>query len=478
MQTINISKIFILPTEPDAKVTDRFWYNPTNRILSRYTGSEWEPISVSPDDIDVSVNSQTMSLSEYIDAVTEGLLEVSSQIESISTNKANLSALDTKQDKLNYYNEGDNVANITSETTNTNNVVAKNITLGGYEREVNGEVQCQHGVTISEDGILSVSKQNNQYVNNLTTTIDGDTITLHSYYGEDNVDSTGTITGQGIEYINTDTGIKSGLLSNAVISLGYAKSETENGVALGYSGIGEGFWHTLGADSEQDLTIHSNGIHYETLDSNAGELSVKTEFFVGTKVSSEDEVILTPVIEGELVDKELTSESLETHIPTSSAVVSYVDNQTTPIKEDIVNLQHEVNLLSQQITISTHTSTFTSSSTDITNIYADDTKVALPGRIMIQPNINNVAPIYVGENITDVTKAFPLYPDQITDFYFSDINNFKIACDAVGDGCNFVIEWGVTNVVADIASNFTMYDDSGNKYKISIVDGSLTTTLI
>ena len=148
------------------------------------------------------------------------------------------------------------------------------------------------------------------------------------------------------------------------------------------------------------------------------------------------------------------------------------------IKEDIVDLQHEVNLLSQQITISTHTSTFISSSTDITNIYADDTKVALPGRIMIQPNINNVAPIYVGENITDITKAFPLYPDQITDFYFEDINNFKVASDAIGDGCNFVIEWGVTNVVADIASAFTMYDNNGNKYKIAIVDGNLTTTLI
>ena len=132
----------------------------------------------------------------------------------------------------------------------------------------------------------------------------------------------------------------------------------------------------------------------------------------------------------------------------SGSVEKFVETVIDDVHEIVDDLRDEVNLLSQQITISTHTSTFTSSSTDITNIYEDDTKAALPGRIMIQPNINNVAPIYVGENITDKTKAFPLYPDQIADFYFSDINNFKIACDASGDGCNYVIEWGVTNSIA------------------------------
>ena len=113
MQTINISKIFILPTEPDTKVIDRFWYNPTNRILSRYTGSEWEPISVSPDDIDVSVNSQTMSLAEYIDAVTEGLLEVSSQI-------------DSKQDKLQHYSETEKESTV-AHILNTNGIHEQNV---------------------------------------------------------------------------------------------------------------------------------------------------------------------------------------------------------------------------------------------------------------------------------------------------------------------------------------------------------------
>lgn len=113
MQTINISKIFILPTEPDTKVIDRFWYNPTNRILSRYTGSEWEPISVSPDDIDVNVNSQTMSLAEYIDAVTEGLLEVSSQI-------------DSKQDKLQHYSETEKESTV-AHILNTNGIHEQNV---------------------------------------------------------------------------------------------------------------------------------------------------------------------------------------------------------------------------------------------------------------------------------------------------------------------------------------------------------------
>ena len=887
---ITVSKIFVLNEAPKTRVLDRFWYDTTNKILKKCVSADssktdaecWEPIGIDPSAIKVTVengqgNSTTLDLQTYVSAVAEGLIEISGQVTNLNNTKADKTALDTKQDKLNYYNEGDNVANITSETTNTNNVVAKNITLGGYEREVNGEAQCQHGVTISEDGVLSVSKQNNQYTNNLTTTIDGNTITLHSYYGESSIDSTSVITGEGIACTNNnpnDTTIMAAMSPVSTYVIGYGMSD-DGDLALGYSGIGEGVLRALDVDNGKDPSTYSNGIRYEAVEIGDGEMSqesVKTMFFAGNKMVTENErSILTPVIEGELVDKELSEESLETHIPTSSAVVSYVDNQTTPIKEDIVDLQQtksnhgvfyfeggaltttnkmplntpfscvwtmamtqeefkkhktyfpkiignlgywsdagygwcinridstsligiganngsgsgkyntldiinyldgnphiwlvvyngtnislyidnvkrtsvaftfesseatyllgigstptstsqnygvwgkiyrikyfnfdmstddapytiadyisgkdespllqttqpvidwhnlngntqsttptegqsgtlelnridasyprifengtfkvgytyyirlsgkvlfpsgqtgvslrlhlptstaeitnnltgeavvstpsnyqyifglgngklfdqtikftptstntdsnslfyfnqiatdsnsyvnvsvrcdsallslddysiedkvldisgnnnhatitgsvygsksgsvekfvetvigdvheivddlrdEVNLLSQQITISTHTSTFTSSSTDITNIYTDESKAALPGRILIQPKLSNVAPMYFGENVSDKTKAFPLYPDQITDFYFEDINNFKVASDAVGDGCNFVIEWGVTNVVADIASAFTMYDDNGNKFKIKIANGGL-----
>lgn len=112
-------------------------------------------------------------------------------------------------------------------------------------------------------------------------------------------------------------------------------------------------------------------------------------------------------------------------------------------------LEDKVDNLSKKINIDTITDTYTSSSVEsFTAIHTDPNKANIPGRILIHPKLFNVATIYVGENIADKTKAFPLYPDQISDFYFSDINNFKIACDASGDGCNYVIEWGVTNSIA------------------------------
>lgn len=892
---ITVSKIFVLNEAPKTRVLDRFWYDTANKILKKCVSTDqskadaecWEPIGIDPSAVKVTVengqgNSTTLDLQTYVSAVAEGLIEISGQVTNLNNTKADKTALDTKQDKLNYYNEGDNVANITSETTNANNVVAKNITLGGYEREVEGSALVnKHGVTISEQGILKVEYNNVRSGNIGTTTIEGDTINFKYDSSEDGIHTSGAISSNGVLYSNGSIQSGVSLTGAHCISVNdmFSDSTLEDNPIISNSSVGlpyldslalNGFTAAL-ATSERGIL---RGVNTSTYNPDTEEEDIlfhagsRAKINLETQESSQENCIF-----GSLVDKELSDESLETHIPTSSAVVSYVDNQTTPIKEDVVDLQQtksnngefyfecgaltttnkmplntpfsciwtmamtqeefvqhksyfpkiignlgywtepdcgwcinridstsligigannvggsgkyneldavnyldgnphiwsvvyngtnislyidnvkktsftftfesseatnplgvgstptstnqnygvwgkfsrikyfnfdmsdvnapytiadyisgkdespllqttqpvidwhnlngntqsttptegqsgtlelnctdsggsyprifengtfkvgytyyirlsgkvlfpsgqtgvslrlklptstaeitnnltgevvvstpsnsqyvfgqgnggefdttikfiptetntdsnslfyfnqiekgsnsyinvsvrcdsallslddysiedkvldisgnnnhatitgsvygsksgsvekfvetvigdvheivddlrdEVNLLSQQITISTHTSTFTSSSTDITNIYEDDTKAALPGRIMIQPKLSNVAPMYFGENVSDKTKAFPLYPDQITDFYFEDINNFKVASDAVGDGCNFVIEWGVTNVVADIASAFTMYDDNGNKFKIKIANGGL-----
>ena len=86
--------------------------------------------------------------------------------------------------------------------------------------------------------------------------------------------------------------------------------------------------------------------------------------------------------------------------------------------------------------------TATTAST-LTSIISDATYANTPGRILISPKITNTGAIKVGDNITDISKAFPLYPDQIVSFTFSDINNFKVAADSVNDGFNYIIEFSV-----------------------------------
>ena len=852
MQTINISKIFILPTEPDTKVIDRFWYNPTNRILSRYTGSEWEPISVSPDDIDVSVNSQTMSLAEYIDAVTEGLLEVSSQI-------------DSKQDKLQHYSETEKESTVT-HILNTNGIherqLYKNQPQGSYEYKgwylaskirvpsmglveqeslawnswdnidtyefqvLLGNIQQEYNIinaidptttydenstianTLAVGDVLTLKNSSN-YIDALKITkIEGNRITyklvkdrlinystnlnrlvlLQSYQlnnpvnasircnakpeagpvvisggatatnigggsnttrgylsttiggscntnsgdftivgGEDNIVSgkssiifgnenkcnqeinvvlgnqcqanykNGSLLGYGlvtnhhnqtiigqfnetmdstVPYIENSIMLGTGTSDNERYTSIYAKRNQININAenliwinsnnkvyisglltnIGKDNTFDNPGFTVGAgigllrspldnsndttsqvlvgrynkhvgngkvsgtpcfvvgngtrsdrhnaievysgkiDINNDVNINSNKVkinnnvnidgenllisntglknlgdyqssftknkieiakaydykydeNYEqtneigkeyvklthnslTLEAeapggyNQDKVELNREGLVFTKQEGTQTCVLNPreirlynsnydmfevnsnggsdpyhiklataynnsIGDGELeitpTGIQITEATEKDYYGTSSESrtinISYLKDLETcistnsanviAIEQDIDDIKQDVNSIKKQIEITTHTSTFTSSSTNITNIYIDASKTAIPGRILIQPNINNVAPIYVGENITDITKAFPLYPDQITDFYFSDINNFKIACDAIGDGCNFVIEWGVTNVVADIASAFTMYDDNGNKFKIKIANGGL-----
>ena len=112
------------------------------------------------------------------------------------------------------------------------------------------------------------------------------------------------------------------------------------------------------------------------------------------------------------------------------------------------------------------TATTTSS---LTSIISDETYVNAPGRILISPKITNVGAIRVGNNVTDINKAFPLYPDQIVSFTFSNINNFKVAADSVGDGFNYIIEFSVISPYTsqNINGGINVLGSNGSTYSIT-----------
>jgi hypothetical protein len=113
------------------------------------------------------------------------------------------------------------------------------------------------------------------------------------------------------------------------------------------------------------------------------------------------------------------------------------------------------------------TNIFTSTSTSLTSIITDTTKKDIQGKILISPNINNLGAIYAGQSVTDKTKAFPLYPNQIVSFSFTDITNFKVATDVIGDKFNYVIEFGILNAAVTPAEGLIIVGTDGSKYRLN-----------
>lgn len=113
------------------------------------------------------------------------------------------------------------------------------------------------------------------------------------------------------------------------------------------------------------------------------------------------------------------------------------------------------------------TNVFTSTSTSLIPIITDSAKANIQGKILISPNINNLGAVYVGQSITDKSTAFPLYPNQIVSFSFTDITDFKVATDVIGDKFNYVIEFGILNAAVTPAEGLIIVGTDGSKYRLN-----------
>ena len=83
--------------------------------------------------------------------------------------------------------------------------------------------------------------------------------------------------------------------------------------------------------------------------------------------------------------------------------------------------------------------------TTLENLITDTQYANKPGTILINPNIKNTGAILVGEAITDISKAFPVYTDQPVNIVFKNINDFKVAGDIAGESFNYIISFGYIN---------------------------------
>lgn len=163
----------------------------------------------------------------------------------------------------------------------------------------------------------------------------------------------------------------------------------------------------------------------------------------------------------------------------NTPVVGDLSSLTTTDKTSIVSAVNELNSKLLANTPAPITNVHTISNLNLASFITDTTYANIQGKILISPNINNLGAIYVGQSITDKSKAFPLYPNQIVSFSFTDITTFNVTGDILGDKFNYVIEFGLLNASTTPANGLVVLGTNGLQYRLDPTGdaGSETFTL-
>lgn len=88
------------------------------------------------------------------------------------------------------------------------------------------------------------------------------------------------------------------------------------------------------------------------------------------------------------------------------------------------------------------TDSYTLSSASFTSFITDTKYNNAQGSILITPSLTNSGALIFGEGITDISKGFPLYPDNIVSIPFKNITNFKVAGN-LNDSFNYIISFDI-----------------------------------
>ena len=88
------------------------------------------------------------------------------------------------------------------------------------------------------------------------------------------------------------------------------------------------------------------------------------------------------------------------------------------------------------------TDSYTLSSMAFTSFITDTKYNNAQGSILITPSLTNSGALIFGEGITDISKGFPLYPDNIVSIPFKNITNFKVA-GSINDSFNYIVSFDI-----------------------------------
>ena len=418
----SVSKIFTFSTEPNTAVENRFWFDSTNKILKRYNGTSWEPINIDSDNVIAKYpTTEPTTLTEYLSTLVE--------------------AIGDKQDNLLYYSE-------TSGDTPSATISVANINLRGSVAE--GDGITASGDYSHAEGNSTTASGNYSHAEGSNTTASGD------YSHAEGNSTTASNTGSHAEGFNTKA---SGQDSHA---------EGYNTTASGRSSHAEG-QHTIASSSNQHVqgqyNIEDANSKYADIIGNGSSPSARSN---AATVSWEGISWSQTDVRAGGTDQDSATHSL-------SAKQNSTDTALNTTSKTIVGAINEINSIFNVNALPTPITDVKTITTTLENLITDTQYANKPGTILINPAITNTGAILVGENITDLSKAFPIYTDQPVTIAFKNINNFKVAGNAAGDKFNYIISFGYIN--QNIVSDSLKITTSNGVYEITPEGDSGSITL-
>lgn len=478
---ISVSKIYVLATEPTNKVKDRFWFDTTNNLLKRYDGTSWKPISVSSDDVVVLSGGNKVSLTNYLNTQIAALAE----------------GIDSKQDKLLYYSEKDldgsqpgpygKYATINTSADSGGESIVNINTYSPFEgdSEINLHANNTYNASLislsahSSDGgnsKISLAAVKDEYDGSQITKsynsnidVDCKSITLSSNALSIKLDGYSQST-SGI-YINGElrgSSISTSIpVSNAVdtkvVSEKAVKTELDKkqDKLLYYSevsgdtpsvtisvkniklkgSVAEGTGTTASSNSQHvqgKYNIEDSNNKYADIIGNGSWTESGTTLSNAATVSWEGISWSQTDVRAGGTDQDNATHSL-------AAKQNSTDNTLETIDKTIVGAINEINSIFNVNALPTPITDVKTITTTLENLITDTQYANKPGTILINPNIKNTGAILVGEAITDISKAFPIYTDQPVTIAFKNINDFKVAGENAGESFNYIISFGYIN---------------------------------
>ena len=168
-----------------------------------------------------------------------------------------------------------------------------------------------------------------------------------------------------------------------------------------------------------------------------------------------------------------TDQDAATH--SLSAKQNSTDTALNTTSKTIVGAINEINSIFNVNALPTPITDVKTITTTLENLITDTQYANKPGTILINPAITNTGAILVGENITDLDKAFPIYTDQPVTIAFKNINDFKVAGNAAGDKFNYIVSFGYIN--QNIVSDSLKITTTNGVYEITPEGDSESITL-
>ena len=467
----SVSKIFTFSTEPNTAVENRFWFDSTNKILKRYNGTSWEPINIDSDNVIAKYpTSQPTTLTEYLSTLVE--------------------AIGDKQDKLLYYSEtsGDtpsatiSVANIKlegsvaegSNTTASGNgshaegisTIASNLSshAEGYHTAASGSYSHAEGYLTTTSGLCShaeghITKASSDYQHaqgkyNIEDANDKYADIIGNGSSSSERSNAATVSWNGISWSQTDVragGTDQDSATYSLAALSEDISNKQNQLV---------FYHE-DTSTNQEASIQSansflikNTTKGLILDGNNGGITIKNGMFnsgqavisleVNNWKDNSDAILFS-------VDGAVIKISDAFLIPEIKNKQNSTDTALNTTDKTIVGAINEINSIFNVNALPTPITDVKTITTTLENLITDTQYANKPGTILINPAITNTGAILVGENITDLNKAFPIYTDQPVTIAFKNINDFKVAGNVAGDKFNYIVSFGYinTNTVSD-----------------------------